>query len=173
MVVSVLDFYSGDPSSNPVEVNIFVYFLLKRTKISKKRQGLGPIRICTFLKRIWRQKFSRLFNNPSPKNFRSKVAVLFWKTLCPFLNGPTPWLNAQYSRVMKPLRKKSGCWVLNFKSFVFKTTVAYFGGICASYCWSPPTVLYFRNCLNFTIISLFDQFFTKMDSIPRSGLTPT
>ena len=36
-VVSVLTFYSNDPSSNPAEVyNVSVKLLLKRTKINKK-----------------------------------------------------------------------------------------------------------------------------------------
>ena len=40
-VVSVLAFYSDDPSSNPAEVyNFSVKLLLKRTKINKKRPGL-------------------------------------------------------------------------------------------------------------------------------------
>ena len=40
--VSVLAFYSDDPSSNPAEVyNFSVKFLLKRTKINKKRPGLA------------------------------------------------------------------------------------------------------------------------------------
>ena len=41
-VVSVLAFYSDDPSSNHAEVyNFPVNFLLKRTKINKKRPGLA------------------------------------------------------------------------------------------------------------------------------------
>ena len=41
-VVSVLAFYSDDPSSNPAEVyNFPVKLLLKRTKINKKRPGLA------------------------------------------------------------------------------------------------------------------------------------
>ena len=41
-VVSVLAFYSDDPSSNPAEVyNFSVKLLLKRTKINKKRPGLA------------------------------------------------------------------------------------------------------------------------------------
>ena len=41
-VVSVLAFYSDDPSSNPAEVyNFSVKLLLKRTKI-KKEAGVGP-----------------------------------------------------------------------------------------------------------------------------------
>ena len=42
-VVSVLAFYSDDPSSNPAEVyNFFsVKLLLKRTKINKKEAGLA------------------------------------------------------------------------------------------------------------------------------------
>ena len=40
-MVSVLAFYSDDPSSNPAEVyNFSVKLLLKRTKINKKRPGL-------------------------------------------------------------------------------------------------------------------------------------
>ena len=39
-VVSVLAFYSDDPSSNPAEVyNFPVKLLLKRTKINKKEAG--------------------------------------------------------------------------------------------------------------------------------------
>ena len=39
-VVSVLTFYSDDPSSNPAEVyNFPVKLLLKRTKINKKEAG--------------------------------------------------------------------------------------------------------------------------------------
>ena len=42
-VVSVLAFYSDDPSSNPAEVyNFSVKLLLKRTKINKKEAGVGP-----------------------------------------------------------------------------------------------------------------------------------
>ena len=41
-VVSVLAFYSDNPSSNPAEVyNFSVILLLKRTKINKKRPGLA------------------------------------------------------------------------------------------------------------------------------------
>ena len=41
-VVSVLTFYSNDPSSNPAEVyNVSVKLLLKRTKINKKEAGLA------------------------------------------------------------------------------------------------------------------------------------
>ena len=48
-VVSVLAFYSDDPSSNPAEVyNFSVKLLLKRTKINKKEAGVGP-----FLKKVW------------------------------------------------------------------------------------------------------------------------
>ena len=43
-VVSVLAFYSDNPSSNPAEVyNFSVKLLLKRTKINKKRGRVGPI----------------------------------------------------------------------------------------------------------------------------------
>ena len=42
LVVSVLAFYSDDPSSIPAEVyNFSVKLLLKRTKINKKRPGLA------------------------------------------------------------------------------------------------------------------------------------
>ena len=42
-VISLLTFYSNDPSSNPAEANSFsVKMCLKRTKINKKRQGVGP-----------------------------------------------------------------------------------------------------------------------------------
>ena len=42
-MVSVLAFYSDDPSSNLAEVyNVSVKLLLKRTKISKKEAGVGP-----------------------------------------------------------------------------------------------------------------------------------
>ena len=48
LVVSVLAFYSDDPSSIPAEVyNFFCKILLKRTKINKKRPGLAH-----FLKKI-------------------------------------------------------------------------------------------------------------------------
>ena len=44
-VVSVLAFYSDDPSSNPAEVfNFSVKLLLKRTKINKKRPGLAHLK---------------------------------------------------------------------------------------------------------------------------------
>ena len=44
-VVSVLAFYSDDPSSNPAEVyNFSVKLLLKRTKIYKKRPGLAHLK---------------------------------------------------------------------------------------------------------------------------------
>ena len=47
-VVSVLAFYSDDPSLNPAEVyNFSVKLLLKRTKINKKEAGVGP-----FLKKL-------------------------------------------------------------------------------------------------------------------------
>ena len=43
LVVSVLAFYSDDPSSIPAEVyNFSVKLLLKRTKINKKEAGVGP-----------------------------------------------------------------------------------------------------------------------------------
>ena len=49
-MVSVLAFYSDDPSSIPAEVyNFSVKLLLKRTKINKKRPGLAQ-----FLKKIRR-----------------------------------------------------------------------------------------------------------------------
>ena len=52
-VVSVLAFYSDDPSSNPAEVyNFSVKLLLKRTKINKKEAGVGP-----FKKNILRHPF--------------------------------------------------------------------------------------------------------------------
>ena len=42
-MVSVLAFYSDDPSSNPAEVyNFSVKLLLKRTKINGKGAGVGP-----------------------------------------------------------------------------------------------------------------------------------
>ena len=42
LVVSMLAFYSDDPSSIPAEVyNFSVKLLLKRTKINKKRPGLA------------------------------------------------------------------------------------------------------------------------------------
>ena len=42
-VVSVLAFYSDDPSSNPAKVYKFsVKLLLKRTKINKKEAGVDP-----------------------------------------------------------------------------------------------------------------------------------
>ena len=42
-VVSVLAFYSNNPSSNPAEVyNFSVKLFLKRTKINKKEAGVGP-----------------------------------------------------------------------------------------------------------------------------------
>ena len=42
-VVSVLAFYSDNPSSNPAEVyNFSVKLLLKRTKLNKKEAGVGP-----------------------------------------------------------------------------------------------------------------------------------
>ena len=41
-VVSMLAFYSDDPSSNPTDVyNFSVKLLLKRTKINKKTPGLA------------------------------------------------------------------------------------------------------------------------------------
>ena len=44
-VVSVLAFYSDDPSSNPAEVyNFSVKLLLKSTKINKKRPGLAHLK---------------------------------------------------------------------------------------------------------------------------------
>ena len=43
-VVSMLAFYSDNPSSNPAEVyNFSVKLLLKRTKINKKEAGVGPL----------------------------------------------------------------------------------------------------------------------------------
>ena len=55
-MVSVLAFYSDDPSSNPAEVyNFSVKLLLKRTKINKKEAGVGP---------FFKYYFSRsIFNN--------------------------------------------------------------------------------------------------------------
>ena len=42
-MVSVLAFYSDDPSSNPAEIyNFSVKLLLKRTKINKKEAEVGP-----------------------------------------------------------------------------------------------------------------------------------
>ena len=42
-MVSVLAFYSDDPSSNPAEVyNFSVKLLLKGTKINGKEAGVGP-----------------------------------------------------------------------------------------------------------------------------------
>ena len=58
-VVSVLAFYSDDPSSNPAEVyNFSVKLLLKRMKINKKEAGVGPF----FLKKwntsqFWKEPF--------------------------------------------------------------------------------------------------------------------
>ena len=44
-MVSVLAFYSDDPSSNPAEVyNFSVKLLLKGTKINKKEAGVGPFK---------------------------------------------------------------------------------------------------------------------------------
>ena len=44
-VVSMLAFYSDDPSSNPAEVCSFsVKLLWKRTKINKKEDGVGPFK---------------------------------------------------------------------------------------------------------------------------------
>ena len=44
-MVSVLPFYSDDPSSNPAEVfNFSVKLLLKRTKINKKRPELAHLK---------------------------------------------------------------------------------------------------------------------------------
>ena len=37
LVVSVLAFYSDDPSSNPAD-----YYLYEKTKINKKEAGVGP-----------------------------------------------------------------------------------------------------------------------------------
>ena len=45
LVVSVLAFYSDDPSSIPAEVyNFSVKLLLKRMKINKKRPGLAHLK---------------------------------------------------------------------------------------------------------------------------------
>ena len=55
-VVSVLAFYSDDPSSNPAEVyNFSVKFLLKRMKINKTEAGVGP-----FLKKEWTRSRQKL-----------------------------------------------------------------------------------------------------------------
>ena len=44
-MVSMLAFYSDDPSSNPAEVyNFSVKLLLKSTKINKKRPGLANLK---------------------------------------------------------------------------------------------------------------------------------
>ena len=49
-MVSVLAFYSDNPSSNPAEVyNFSVKLLLKRTKINKKEAGVGPFFYNTLL----------------------------------------------------------------------------------------------------------------------------
>ena len=39
LVVSILAFYSGDPSSNPAG---YLNFSYKKTKINKKAAGVGP-----------------------------------------------------------------------------------------------------------------------------------
>ena len=44
-MVSVLALYSDDQSSNPAEAySLFVKLCLKRTKINKKRPGLGHMK---------------------------------------------------------------------------------------------------------------------------------
>ena len=64
-VVSVFPFYYDDPGLNPAEVdNFYIKLLLKRTKISKKRPGLGhKIRkfCCTSNKNICVWTHSLLF----------------------------------------------------------------------------------------------------------------
>ena len=58
-MVSVLAFYSDDPSSIPAEVyNFSVKLLLKRTKINKKRPGLAH-----FLKNIENETAKLLIND--------------------------------------------------------------------------------------------------------------
>ena len=58
-MVSVLTFYSDDPSSNPAEVyNFSVKLLLKRTKINKKEAGVGPF----FLKKKGKNTVSECKN---------------------------------------------------------------------------------------------------------------
>ena len=53
-MVSVLAFYSDDPSSNPAEVyNFSVKLLLKRTKINKKRPGLAHLKKIKLPKIDW------------------------------------------------------------------------------------------------------------------------
>ena len=58
-MVSVLAFYSDDPSSNPAEVyNFSVKLLLKRTKINKKRPGLAHfLKKCCTKSTIWSTDF--------------------------------------------------------------------------------------------------------------------
>ena len=70
-MVSVLAFYSNDPSSIPTEVyNYSVKLLLKRTKINKKRPGLAH-----FLKKI-DKRLTFLFATPWSEGFEYVVTVL-------------------------------------------------------------------------------------------------
>ena len=58
-MVSVLAFYSDDPSLNPAEVyNFSVKLLLKRTKINKEEAGVGPF----FKKKIYIKTISSFGN---------------------------------------------------------------------------------------------------------------
>ena len=63
-MVSVLAFYSDDPSSNPAEVyNFSVKLLLKRTKINRKEAGVGP-----FKKKLALNKSTNSTNMPFDKS---------------------------------------------------------------------------------------------------------
>ena len=60
-VVSVLAFFSDDPSSNPSEVyNFSVKLLLKTTKINKKEARVGPFKKSIIKLRCGLKKKKRL-----------------------------------------------------------------------------------------------------------------
>ena len=75
-MVSVLAFYSDNPSSNPAEVyNFSVKLLLKRTKINKKEAGVGP-----FFKKI-----------VSPASWLC-LKLIYHEAGCSVVHLSSPWL---------------------------------------------------------------------------------
>ena len=69
-MVSMLAFYSDDPSSNPAEVyNFSVKLLLKRTKINKKEAGLAHF----LKKRLEIGRYSKVWIKNSQRNKFSNV----------------------------------------------------------------------------------------------------
>ena len=64
-VVSVLAFFSDDPSSNPSEVyNFSVKLLLKTTKINKKEARVGPFKKKYYKIALWFEKEKEAGDGP-------------------------------------------------------------------------------------------------------------